>query len=1228
VFYPPMCGCDGEEYTICDVYNLGIGLDHEGYCIENYDGPVWHIAPNGSDETGDGSEDFPFASIQHGLWVASESDTVQVAEGTYFENIFWPPVNGIKLLGSGSDSCIIDGDSLGSVIRFENQENEFIDTTTVISNFTIQHGYAQGEFFENRGGGIFCELSSPRLTDLIITSNSAHLGGGIALNTTSGVHIDNVELTGNFSSGYGGGLYAYASNVVIENTSVFGNTSSTGGGLYFENASPQIRNSVILNNVSRSGGGMQFEINSYPVLENVTITGNRADRGGGILCQESYPILAGVRITGNAAAVGGGMYIEYSNLTFSNENLCSIFLNNSVNPDRDFGRSAGVDLYSDSEISVVVDTFTVLIPTDYHASPLENYTFDILNAALNYQVDADLYISPDGSDENDGLTPETPLQTIRYAMSVVLADSLHPHVLYLANGTYSPSATGEFFPVSLSNYVSLMGVSENDVILDAEGIAGVMVFNYVDDCTVSDMTLTGGADIFGGGIRFIRSSPTLERITVVGNSAQLFGGGIYCHDSSNPSLNHMTIRDNVVGGSGGGISCRYNSNPLLSYVEITGNTAEGDFGIGGGLHCLGHARPVLDNVTLSENQAGFQGGGIFCESSSTPVLTNCILWADLPQEVFLSESGTSSGITISFSDLQGGQSGIIINNNELVEWLDGNINEDPIFLDPGNGDFHLQPSSPCIDAGAPYSPLDPDGTTADMGAFYYHQTEFDCGYGDFNNDGMSDVLDIVDLLEQIFSFEPPTEQELACGDLDEDGDITIDDLLCLGPFYEQGTDESEYRELIEFTVVDTITYSSNIEFIIPVDIIIPADSFIEALGFDLVLPALGEIDTVYINGGFPSQAGFMTTVDRQNNRIRIVSFSLTYTHLMEYIGRLFDIHVTTTDPFQTTPVIIENIHVNGGCTEGNTSAGNDGMLGVIDSTRIVYLESGIMGEEYSEVVEFPFEPNEGFFGFVSVPDWLDIDIGFENTYQLTLTGIPPIAESNYTEEIIITYPDDWGYWALILPIIDETDLEHFTNILNGYENDYIEFNDSTGLGIMPIYILNAGDGVDIGDEIGLFDYNGITGPGDCPGETGSVLVGATVYESNPFDLLAYGAVFDCDGIGVLPGFVVGNDLNVRIWNSARGVELDGVLTNGTDWDNIFSYDGGEILTVSVDYSALTLGDVNFDGTIDVLDVVMLVDAILGGHEPDEIETWVSDVNTDTVIDVLDIVSLVGIILGE
>jgi hypothetical protein len=53
---------------------------------------------------------------------------------------------------------------------------------------------------------------------------------------------------------------------------------------------------------------------------------------------------------------------------------------------------------------------------------------------------------------------------------------------------------------------------------------------------------------------------------------------------------------------------------------------------------------------------------------------------------------------------------------------EGNIVSDPMFADPANSDFNLRPGSPCIDAGDPSFPFDPDGTRCDIGACFYEHT--------------------------------------------------------------------------------------------------------------------------------------------------------------------------------------------------------------------------------------------------------------------------------------------------------------------------------------------------------------------------------------------------------------------------------------------------------------------------------------------------------------------------
>jgi len=92
--------------------------------------------------------------------------------------------------------------------------------------------------------------------------------------------------------------------------------------------------------------------------------------------------------------------------------------------------------------------------------------------------------------------------------------------------------------------------------------------------------------------------------------------------------------------------------------------------------------------------------GIYVQLTDN-VISNSIVWGNAGQQI------GGAVPDVSYSDIEGGYPG------------EGNIDADPQFVDPLNGDYRLRSSSPCIDAGDPNSPLDPDGSRADMGAFYY-----------------------------------------------------------------------------------------------------------------------------------------------------------------------------------------------------------------------------------------------------------------------------------------------------------------------------------------------------------------------------------------------------------------------------------------------------------------------------------------------------------------------------
>ena len=114
-------------------------------------------------------------------------------------------------------------------------------------------------------------------------------------------------------------------------------------------------------------------------------------------------------------------------------------------------------------------------------------------------------------------------------------------------------------------------------------------------------------------------------------------------------------------------------------------------------------------MTIIDNSASNNGGAFHIRDNSVINITNSILWDNNPEEI--ADDGTNYTLSVSFSDIQNTWEG------------EGNINADPQFTDPDNGDFTLQPTSPCIDAGDPESPLDPDGTRADMGAYPFQQTQ-------------------------------------------------------------------------------------------------------------------------------------------------------------------------------------------------------------------------------------------------------------------------------------------------------------------------------------------------------------------------------------------------------------------------------------------------------------------------------------------------------------------------
>ena len=274
-------------------------------------------------------------------------------------------------------------------------------------------------------------------------------------------------------------------------------------------------------------------------------------------------------------------------------------------------------------------------------------------------------------------------------------------------------------------------------------------------------------DSLGGGI--YGNAGVTEKCVIENNSAD-YGGGIA--GCSGPIIG-CKIDSNFAKESGGGIyfcsgeirNCRIVSNSSDSHPESSyfndsygggmsfcygpiSNclVAKNISGYGGGiLNCQG----PITNCTIVSNYGVHSGGGLIFNGwykahddlywifDYEPIIKNSIIWGNTSVTGRQIELLFSTPL-ISYSNIQHGLAGIIIDHDTNVHWLEGNISANPEFADSVRGDYRLKSkagwydgeremwmfdrtTSPCIDAGDPASDysLEPqlNGERINMGAY-------------------------------------------------------------------------------------------------------------------------------------------------------------------------------------------------------------------------------------------------------------------------------------------------------------------------------------------------------------------------------------------------------------------------------------------------------------------------------------------------------------------------------
>ena len=513
---------------------------------------------------------------------------------------------------------------------------------------------------------------------------------------------------------------------------VAGDTVLVAAGTYTGTVPPRFKSGVDLVGVGadvtflKFSSGIRVDGATDLTIQGFTINNQVLCLNGASLTIRDNIIEGATGANGIECGACGAMTIEYntirnnhnSGVRFANTNAIvrhNIIYSNEDGVECLDGASVSIynnDIYRNerSGVKVLVDAGAVDIGGGSLGSPgnnkiynntlyaIHNYTSGTIKAENNWwgtsepsgdlfegSVDYTPWLDPNAfiriiyvdDDNNTGIEDGSqahPFNTIQEGIDVIIDGS----TVLVADGTYR-------------------GIGNKD--LDFRGKGITVESEHGAEMTIIDCEQDGRGFFFHYGED---SSAVVRGFTIMnGSVVEDYGGGISCYNSS-PTIIDCIIKENSA-WEGGGINCEY-SSPTIINCAITHNLALSD---GGGILIRETpSAPVIKNCTIARNSA-YNGAGIDCHSSSaTTTIINCILWDNTSGKNEIN----GETITVTYSDIRGGWEGR------------GNINVDPLFVDQNNNNYHLQAGSLCIDAGNPSGENDPDGTRADMGAFYYNQS--------------------------------------------------------------------------------------------------------------------------------------------------------------------------------------------------------------------------------------------------------------------------------------------------------------------------------------------------------------------------------------------------------------------------------------------------------------------------------------------------------------------------
>jgi len=523
-------------------------------------------------------------------------------------------------------------------------------------------------------------------------------------------------------SGAGRALTMDGSEVTLSGLSLVNGASSTGGVMVCNNGELTLESSVVRGGVAEDGGGLAL-LGCDFVMEGSSIEANVASRyGGGLFSNRSRGEVVDSTIDGNTGLEGGGAFTYDGEVDFLRTTI-SANAATSIDEEAWGPGAGGGGLWSsggavqDSTIVGNVSAYSGGGAYFYRGRPeLSGTTVDgnacgedgagVFFNVSTAVIEGNVFRNNEAADDAGGLR-------LYFGNSRIEGNEFY-------DNTANDDGGGAKF--SHSEHTFINNYMEGNATGDAGG--GLELDN--DSTHVADSVFIDNTAYRGAGLHNWRTETrfTIESSVFIGNAAGDCGGGLQFDNS--PYL--ITVYDLWLEGNrasdGAGLCVdriyrdpdevggqeNYFQNTLLKLTNIvfTENTASDD---GGGIYVKA-GNVDIENVVMDGNE-GPTASAVAVKGSAV-TLTNAIV------------SNSSGGAALYVEDTEDGIGTLSVTysnlyrNSSTASGLDdprgtnGNIDENPDY-DTAAGDFSLQSSSPCIDAGNP-DLNDPDGSRSDMGA--------------------------------------------------------------------------------------------------------------------------------------------------------------------------------------------------------------------------------------------------------------------------------------------------------------------------------------------------------------------------------------------------------------------------------------------------------------------------------------------------------------------------------